>query len=109
MPAILITASFLSPRIGNLHDFVAGLIAIRSHGIVQNIHLHPADKAAVEDALAAASSPKRKPCEVLHSKGYSLRTAACALKVDHGHVRRVLTGERTSRRLLRAIEALPSR
>jgi len=45
--------------------------------------------------------------EILHEKGYSLRTAAPLLGVHFGHLHQVLQGRRDSRRLLTAIKHLP--
>lgn len=111
MSTISITASILSPRVENLHDFIAGLRAIRSHGIAQNIHLHPLDKILVETLLEepAAAKPESTHKAILHDKGYSLRLAAPVLGVHFRHLHEVLQGRRKSRRLLRAIEALPPR
>lgn len=44
----------------------------------------------------------------LKSKGWSYRAAAPRLGVHWAHLAKVLTGVRTSRRLLRKIELLPS-
>jgi len=46
---------------------------------------------------------------MLREKGWSYRVGAKQLGVNFTHLHRVLTGERQSARLLRAIEDLPHR
>lgn len=56
------------------------------------------------------SKSKSQPSHMglLRKKGYSLRTAAPLLGVHFGHLHQVLQGRRESRRLIRAVEALPT-
>lgn len=55
------------------------------------------------------SKPANRHKAMLRDKGWSLRAAAPHLGVHFTHLHYVLQGSRQSRRLLAAIEALPSR
>lgn len=55
------------------------------------------------------SKPATRHKALLRDKGWSLRTAAPLLGVHFTHLHYVLQGRRKSRRLLAAIEELPSR
>ncbi|MFT3991856.1 MAG: hypothetical protein QM680_10655 [Luteolibacter sp.] len=50
---------------------------------------------------------QRNTPNALSSKGWTLSKAASYLGCDHGHLRRVLTGERHSKRLSARIADLP--
>lgn len=59
---LTIEPAYTVPRITDIENFVAGLLAIRKHGIPQNIWVHPFDHAAVTGAIeAAAQSPTPAP------------------------------------------------
>jgi hypothetical protein len=51
MHPIILIPCHLSPRVANLADYVAGLLAIRAHGIPQTLHLHPQDIAIISPLL----------------------------------------------------------
>ncbi|MBK1884120.1 hypothetical protein JIN85_16995 [Luteolibacter pohnpeiensis] len=52
-------------------------------------------------------NPESSNLELLQGKGYSTRSAAKLLGVDHTHLFRVLTGKRSSHSLLARIDTLP--
>jgi hypothetical protein len=43
MTTLKLIPSYLTPRIDNIADYAAGLLAIQRHGIAQTVHIHPAD------------------------------------------------------------------
>ena len=66
------------------------------------------DTAANAPLTAQMSTSKNHPpCEVLKSKGWTIRSAAKQLGCHHSHVARIARGERHSARLEKKISALP--
>lgn len=51
MTPITLIPCLISPRVENIADFAAGLLAIQRHGIPQILHLHPEDIALVRELL----------------------------------------------------------
>lgn len=52
MTSLIFTISRNIPRIDNLADYAAGLLAIQRHGIPQNIWIHPDDHKLITPLLA---------------------------------------------------------
>jgi hypothetical protein len=61
MPTIHLIPCQFSPRVDNIADFAAGLLAIQRHGIAQTMHIHPADIQLIESLPDLSASPMPLP------------------------------------------------
>jgi hypothetical protein len=52
MPTIRLIPCILCPRIDQLADYIAGLLAIQRHGIPQTVNVHPADLALIAPQIS---------------------------------------------------------